>query len=136
MEWSSNSFDVVEVGGIDRITDRTSSRQQHHPQFQPWNTHMQRLGRALEKGDLALAGIEFDALVNALPEFGQAVPMARPAFDAIGKAIRALDLVGAREAFALLKNEAPSHHHQPQLVDLAQEIGNDDESALILDVTA
>ncbi|HWF05263.1 MAG TPA: hypothetical protein VHA06_16370 [Candidatus Angelobacter sp.] len=136
MEWSSSSFDVVEVGGIDRITDRSGSRQQRHPQFQQWNAHMQRLGRALEKGDLALAGTEFNALVNALPEFGQAFPMEHPAFDAIGRAIRALDLAGARESFALLKNEAHSLHHHTQLVDLAQEAGSNDDSPPILDVTA
>lgn len=138
MDWSSNSFEVMEVGGVDRITDRNTSPWQRHPQFQRWKAHMQRLGRALEKGDLAQASIEFEALVNNLPEFGQVDPMAHPEFNAIGKAIRSLDLIGAREAFARLHGEVPSHHlhHQTQAVESPEENGNDNDSPGILDVTA
>lgn len=141
MEWSSSSFEVVEVSGVDRITDRNASPWQRHPQFQRWKAHVQRLGRALEKGDLQQASIEFDALVNDLPEFGQLDPMAHPEFDAIGKAIRSHDLIGAREAFTRLENEVPSLHlqhqtQQTQTMELLEEDASESDPPGILDVTA
>src|SRR6185369_15611906 len=74
---------------------------------------MQRLGQALANGNLGQARYEFEALVNDVPELGQADPMSHPQFTSLGRALQALDLAGAREAFAHLEHEVPSLNHHP-----------------------
>ena len=148
MDRSPNSLEEVQVGGVERIADRNTAPWRRYQQLQRWKTHMQRLGHALEIGDMAQARTEFEALMNDVSEPGQADPMAHPQFGMIGKALQSLDLAGAGEAFTRLQNEVPllhqNHlhpHHQAQPPDsyteslpTENEIGGDPPK--MLDVTA
>jgi hypothetical protein len=66
---------------------------------------MQRLGQALEAGNLQQARYEFETLVNIAPEPGQPDSMAHPQFTALGRVIQERNLTRAREGFARLQSE-------------------------------
>lgn len=92
MDRLPNSLEEVQVGGVERITDRSTAPWRRDQQLQRWKIHMQRLGQALESGNIAQARSEFHALMNDISEFGQADPMANPNFGLVGKALESLDL--------------------------------------------
>jgi hypothetical protein len=147
MDRLHNSLEDVQVGGVERITDPSTAPWRRYQQLQRWKIHMQRLGQALESGNIAQARSEFHALMNDVSEFGQADPMANPNFGLIGKALESLDLAGAREAFTHLQNEVHflhQHHDQhhatqppePQAENLPNEDEDSSDPPRILDVTA
>ena len=113
MDRTPNSFE--EVAGVTRISGSGSAPWQRQQRLQQWKIHIQRLAAALENGELKQARYEFEALVNDVPEPGQADPMAHPQFAHLGKALERQDLAGAREAFHRMQHEVPSlrdHHSQ------------------------
>ena len=84
--------------------------------FQARQADLQKLGKALESGDLAAAKQE----MSAIQTLGQSGPFANgdpfkisqreQAFEAIGQALQSGDLAGAQKAFAQLKS---TFHHSP-----------------------
>jgi len=106
MDRTPNSFE--EVAGVTRISGSGAAPWQRQQRLQQWKIHLQRLAAALENGDLKQARYEFEALVNDVPEPGQADPMAHPQFAYLGKALERQDLEGAREAFHHMQTEVPS----------------------------
>ncbi len=84
--------------------------------FQARSADMQKLGQALQSGDLAAAQQEF----SAIQTLGQSGPFANgnafkinqreQDFQAIGQALQSGDLAGAQKAFAQLKI---TFHHSP-----------------------
>lgn len=115
MDRSPNSFE--EVGGVTRISGSGAAPWQRQQRLQQWKIHLERLAAALESGNLAQARYEFEALVNDVPEPGQADPMAHPQFAFLGKALEHHDLAAAREAFHRMQTEVPSlreRHPQAQ----------------------
>jgi len=112
----------VHLKKVDRTGDRNASTWHRQQQLQRWKTHMQRLGQALEEGNLEQARREFEALINDAPEIGQVDPMAHPQFAVLGKSLQHLDLESARAAFCRLQDESPLlRHRQPS--------GSSDEQA-------
>jgi hypothetical protein len=85
--------------------------------FQARNADLQKLGQALQSGDLAGAKQE----ISAIQTLGQSGPFANSApfkisqreqaFEAIGQALQSGDLAGAQKAFAQLKSTF--HHAHP-----------------------
>ncbi len=94
--------------------------------FQARNADLQKLGQALQSGDLAAAQQEFQAIQN----LGQSSPFAgetpfknsarEQAFDAIGKTLQSGDLAGAQRAFAQLKS---SFQHAHRVTSPQQDLG-------------
>ena len=84
--------------------------------FQARQADLQKLGKALQSGDLDAAKQE----MSAIQTLGQSGPFANGApfkiaqreqdFEAIGQALQSGDLAGAQKAFAQLKN---TFHHLP-----------------------
>jgi hypothetical protein len=143
MEPWSNPVEELHLTKVGRTADGNASPWQRLQQLQRWKTHMQRLGQALDEGNLGQARHEFEALINDAPEIGQADPMAHPQFAVLGKSLLRGDLEGAREAFAKLQSESPSlRHHRSQEEPVASrepaEEGRsaEQESSGTLDVTA
>ncbi|HVN20696.1 MAG TPA: hypothetical protein VMU05_18055 [Dongiaceae bacterium] len=82
--------------------------------FQARSSDLQKLGQALQSGDMAAAEQEY----KAIQDLGQSGPFGNghpfkisgreEAFEAIGRALQSGDLAGAQQAFATLKS---SFHH-------------------------
>lgn len=94
----------------------SSIYQQLQTYFQGRNSDLQKLGQALQSGDLASAKQEF----NAIKTMGESGPFANGQpfkisqrdkdFAAVGQALQSGDLAGAQQAFAQLKSTF--QHHQ------------------------
>ena len=103
--------------GVARITDRHTAPWQR---LQRWKTHATAWAGAFQWQSGA-GRYEFEALVNDVPELGR--PMSHPQVTSLGRALQALDLAGAREAFAHLEHEVPylNHHPNPSPRELQKE---------------
>jgi len=101
--------------------------------YQQRGSDLQKLGQALQSGDLAGAQQEF----KALQALGQSGPFAsgdpfqssqrEQDFAAIGQALQSGDLAGAQQAFAQL--QSTFHHHHQQVTEPPAVVVNLSQSA-------